>query len=705
MATYCYGGSMSFQKMTIKRKYKSSTEVISADFYNPVLDKSIQYNRAVGYFSSKVFLDYIAGLENFIANDGQMKLIISPFITHTDALAFLEMSNEDKIFTLDDNIYQLFLNYKNGEIEENISTKIMLLLIKKGFLTIKLAIPKTKTGIFHEKIGVFIDKFGNKIAINGSNNETYNAMNSNIESFNTFCSWITGQAEYVYDHETDFDNYWNNEDIEVSTLDLSEGLKNKLFKEINTGDNFSDLYDELKKRNKNIQEPKKSKVIPYPFQKMAVDKWLLNKTGIFKFATGSGKTKTAIHLIDRLIELEKRLIVVIGVPDKTLIVQWTQVLSESGYDSIPCYSDNTKWQIQVKDAIDEFKFGISDCKIIIVTKDSFSELKFQQQLKKISTNALFIADECHRFGTENLLSKLPSNIKYRLGLSATPEVYFSQNRTDRLFDYFGGVCAEYDLESAISDGFLVPYSYYPIRVKLSDAELIKYNKLSRQIGAYLGGKDEKKIKEIDQDLEKLLFKRARIIYSASDKINVLANIIDDLAEQGHLLVYCGATSATENILEEEINDSMTQLERVNDLLFKKNIKSAQYTQDESGHVRLMSIDAFKSGMLSTLVAIKCLDEGVDIPEIEQAVILASSGNPREFIQRRGRLLRLNPPVKTKAKIYDLVVIEDDVDYETINKNELTRVYEFSRIALNSDDVYIEYRDYFDKYLWKDETND
>jgi superfamily II DNA or RNA helicase len=284
-----------------------------------------------------------------------------------------------------------------------------------------------------------------------------------------------------------------------------------------------------------------------------------------------------------------------------------------------------------------------------------------------------------------MLSNLPEP-SMRLGLSATPEIFYSKNKTERLMNFFGGIVAEYSLEDAIREQKLVPYKYYPHFVKLTEEEKVKYNEITKKIVRLIGYDIEDmndKYAHFSGLLEILLFSRARIIYGAEGKIKELENIVTDIANQKNLIIYCGPTSYLNENNNNTEKDSLTQLETVNKLLGNMDIKFAQYTSKETEIERKNALQAFTSGDYSTLVAIKCLDEGVNIPQIERAIIMASSTNPREFVQRRGRILRTYPG-KTHSEIHDFVVF--DSEYPLLCKKEISRVVEFSKLAINKDEL-------------------
>lgn len=683
---------MGLSQLNIKLKYKSIDDDILKSFYIPVLSESKYYYRAVGYFSSSILVEYAKGLKTFIKNNGKMKLIISPYLTSSDYTELHDEFNNQKTKFLINSMFQKFL--KNDDVVVA-SSKLLIMLLKNGCLEIKVAEPKNKAGLFHEKIGLFYDDIGNRVAISGSNNETGSAVLFNHESFNTFCSWKLGQDEYIDQHEYDFNSYWNREYKNINIIDLSEAIDKELLKKFDTNETVDDLYNIIFKDEQIISN---LGFRPYDYQKEAVNMWLLNEMGIFKFATGAGKTKTAIYLMERLKTKYDKLFFIIVVPDKTLVNQWAEELEEYRLNTLRCFSGTKNWEVRFKDIIDVFSIYQTRYEYIVVTNDSFFNDKFQWELRKLKDEYMLIVDECHSWGTDRILSNLPRN-RMRLGLSATPELFFSEEKTRKLLNFFGGITYEYSLERAIKEEKLVGYYYYPIFVKLSSSEKEQYDELTLKIVKLIGNDIDDISDKYSKALEMLLFKRARIIYGAQSKIDQLEKIVEELSKKGRLLIYCGPTSYTNEVESDVLRDSLTQLQTVNKLLGKMGIRFAQYTSKENEEERLNAINAFKNDTYSTLVAIKCLDEGVNIPQIERAIILASSTNPREFIQRRGRILRHHLG-KQNSEIYDFIVYDED--YENLIKKEMERFYEFARLAKNSDQVINEYKAIIDKFIFKKE---
>lgn len=685
---------MALNSLEIRRKYKTVECNIVNDFYIPVLSHSNKYYRAVGYFSSQILVDYVKGLRKFINKNGKIKLLISPVLSLNDLNTLKMTFNPEYQKKEIENLFESFMNEKLSLT----ASKLLFLLVKTEMLEIRVALPKNEKGLFHEKIGIFHDELNNTIAISGSNNETSAAARLNFESFNTFCSWKEGQNYYVDEHIADFDKYWNGNYEDISVMELHSALDNRIIELFNTDEKIEDLFLTLFDENKTNQFQLQFQ--PRSYQKEAVDKWFETRKGIFKFATGSGKTKTAIYLMEQIKLIEQKKVFLIVVPDKTLLNQWNDEISQYTQDIVICYSENPNWQVKLKDRIDIFSIENEGFFYIITTNDSFHTEKMRKQLRKIKDKSVLVVDECHTWGTTNTLNNLPK-ITDKLGLSATPEIHFSLERTEKLLSYFGGIISEYSLEDAIRDKRLVEYVYKPILVKLTEDEKREYEEITKKIVKVIGYDKEDYIDFNDKILESLFYKRSRILYGAKEKLFKLEKIVKPLASHGNLLIYCGTTSSNyETKNEENFEVLVNQISMVNQILSRLDIRSTQYTSQESEEERKIALREFKRGTFSSLVAIKCLDEGVDIPESKTAIIMSSSTNPREFIQRRGRILRQDGK-KTHATIYDFIIYEET--YDSIFTREANRFIEFSRLAKNKDELYTEF-DYLIK-LMEEKEND
>jgi superfamily II DNA or RNA helicase len=276
----------------------------------------------------------------------------------------------------------------------------------------------------------------------------------------------------------------------------------------------------------------------------------------------------------------------------------------------------------------------------------------------------------------------------RLGLSATPESYTNPDATARLKAYYGDVVSEFSLADALQADVITSYDYHVSEVELSEVEAQAYLELSEQIAVLSsagGGLDEDSTDDIR--LKTLLMKRARIIGSAVEKIDALENALAARQPQPLTLFYCGDGSTE----DEDTGDSIRQIDRVCEILYEKGWKCARFTARESREEREALLNAFKIGAIDALVAIRCLDEGIDVPACRTAYILASSRNPKQFIQRRGRILRRSAG-KTSATIYDFLVrlpLPEGKANQTernLVRSELARVAEFANLARNARDA-------------------
>ena len=242
---------------------------------------------------------------------------------------------------------------------------------------------------------------------------------------------------------------------------------------------------------------------------------------------------------------------------------------------------------------------------------------------------------------------------------------------------------EFTLKDAIDCGALVHYLYYPLLVELTPDESDRYLKLTRAISRKLLYNSQNRRPSHDEfdtpDLTPLLMQRARLIGAAANKLVALKTLMQERLNTSHTLFYCGDGSS----------DSTQQLTAVTHLLGTElGYRVNTYTAATSLPDREQLRQQFESGALQGLVAIRCLDEGIDIPTIKHAVILASSTNPRQFIQRRGRILRPDPG-KDRATLYDMVVLPPELDRDTLAiernllKKELLRLIEFADLADNA----------------------
>lgn len=366
-------------------------------------------------------------------------------------------------------------------------------------------------------------------------------------------------------------------------------------------------------------------------------------------------------------------------------------MSVFGLNPLPCFEGKHNWQPQLEEGYQRISAGLLNVHAIVTTNSTFQGESFQASIRpRVNSSAIYhllIADEVHNLGSARIKEKLPDGISMRLGLSATPERHFDAAGTSVVLNYFGGIVYEYPISKAIADGHLCRYRYYPVLVDLTDDEADEYEEITAKLSRFFGrGNDDN---EVEKTAMMLLIKRARLLAGAANKLGALDSLIASLPEPPKKAIfYCGDGRTTDAILDEEVR----QIQAVARLLGEKHgLRVRNFTYRESSQEREEILRDFESGFLDGIVAIRCLDEGIDLPDLRMGFLLASSTNPRQFIQRRGRLLR-NAPNKNRAIIYDFIVESPDfggrLDDDAFNmersffQRELKRIVEFCQMAEN-----------------------
>lgn len=420
------------------------------------------------------------------------------------------------------------------------------------------------------------------------------------------------------------------------------------------------------------------------YQKQAVASWFANQgRGTLKMATGSGKTITALAIASELYQKIGLQVLLIVCPYRHLVSQWARECEKFNLAPLLAFESVHNWQSQLSSQLYNVRAG-SQPFLTIITTNSTLMGGLQTQLKYFPEKTLIIGDEAHNLGAPKLEQSLPRNIGLRLGLSATPERYFDEQGTEFIFDYFGSVLApELTLRDAIAQGALVHYLYYPILVDLTESEAYAYARITTKIGWILSSEDNSP--KNNNVLTALLMQRARLIGAAANKLHALRQLMQNRLDTTHTLFYCG-DGTQEGAIDKQSSRQIAAVVKLlgSELGYRVNTYTAETSLSQREELRKQ----FANGDLQGLVAIRCLDEGVDIPAIQTAVILASSSNPRQFIQRRGRILRPHPG-KQRATLFDTIVMPPELDRQTwevernLLKKELKRFIEFADLADNA----------------------
>lgn len=685
---------MSLRDIQIDSEYRTLSCDMANDFYIPMLGEAILYKRAVGFFSSSALAAISAGIYELYENGGKIQLIASPRLSSED----IEAINDG---------YQQREEIIKGALKRELEDctdfcqqnrlNLLATLIAKGILDIRIAVTigKKCIGMYHEKMGLIEDIEGNIVAFSGSMNETDTAIHDNYEAIDVFCSWISTDNKRVERKNKAFLKMWDGLDENICVMKFPE-IEKEFIEKYQMGDIDAKSLKEgwaayHIKPTFGLVKPEWLNL--YDYQQEAIKNWQANDyCGIFDMATGTGKTLTALGAVAELCKNVKRLAVIIVCPYQHLVEQWVEDIRAFGANPIIGYSGSsyTNYKKELKNRIFNFNYKITDFFCFITTNASFMSKAINEEIRKLSQDTILVVDEAHNFGAKNLQNTLQQDFTYRLALSATLERQGDEDGTNILRNFFGNKCIEYGLERAIAEKKLTPYYYYPVIVYLTDAELDKYQLYTSKIIQNIVKRKDKTI--VTNLAKEFMLKRARLVAGASEKIEKLREMANDFKNEKNMLIYCGATNVQgyDNCSDDDIR----QIDYISRMLnFDFGMRTAQFTSREDSKERKRRLEEFQNGEIQALIAIKCLDEGVNVPAIKTAYILASTTNPKEYIQRRGRVLRLYPG-KEAAYIYDFITLPRELTTVENTSSELAkseralvvkeirRMREFCHIALN-----------------------
>ncbi|MCQ2260845.1 MAG: DEAD/DEAH box helicase family protein [Bacteroidales bacterium] len=699
---------MGYKSMTLGSTYESGVSDVVEEFYTPVLGKSVRYDRIAGFFSSSCLAVVARGMSEFITNGGKMRLITSPRLNSDDASIIQRFTKDPDSFTAEE--LGLDVEHISDEFVRD-HVKAMGWMLQQGLLDIRLALvcdssgkvcvneDVVETGLFHQKVGIFTDQDGDQISFSGSINESASAWISNDEEFKVFKAWDDTKTYFESDRKR-FEEIWNGQRDNVKIFNLPSAVKNKLIvysKDFNSDSISLKKYLAKKKYEFDFND---SSIPLFYFQADALNKWKsqCNCRQLFEMATGCGKTRTAIAGVKYLLDAKDKLVVIVSTPQNTLTKQWIgefDKLNVSFDEIVLVDGTNHNWRTDFATLLRKNNLGISNHVAIFTTHTTASSGDFITIIKNNIGNfvdTVFVGDETHWLGAGKLQRALLPEYQYRIGLSATPSRWFDDEGTALLSNYYGDNHFEFSIKDALmsvnpitSKHFLVKYYYYLSKVGLTREEGVEYGKITQKLKRLSLSKKDKP--EEAEKYNRLLEKRADIIKNAENKYKVFDRLIKNLKKDGTL----------EDLI---IFVSPQQIDNVLEILKENGVKSHKLTQKEGTKSeprygglseRQYIISKFKEKEYQALVAIKCLDEGIDIPTACRGIMLASSSNPREYVQRIGRIIRQDVG-KNFAYLYDFFVdsicdIDGEKDFEKkIREKEVVRIEEIAANAINSAEI-------------------
>lgn len=688
-------GSVGLRSLNLGDRYRSDHEDVVGSFYVPAFLVASSYSRAVGYFTSTSMALYARGIETFAERGGAMRLIASPHLNEDDVVDI------ERGYDLREVIERATVRELEQEEHDKVLDGLGLLgrLIADGKLDIKLAFVEKegRIGIYHEKLGVFRDDIGDLVGFTGSGNETFGGLMANFESVEVYRGWVAGDGARALRLEADFQSLWANQTPNLSVERFPDVARERLIK-LGSDRPPRTLPGRDDALTTPVAAPPESVHLRLPdrlevrgYQRAAIEAWLGSQgRGILKMATGTGKTKTAMIAATQvgnvLRHREQPIIVLIIAPLQHLVDQWITEVEDFGVRPVAVYESSQKWQPIIEEQLGEARMGQRPVVVMVATNASFAGEKFQSVLSRITLPLMAIADEAHNLGSSSYRSSLPPNATYRLALSATPERWFDDEGTDALIEYFGPTVFELPLGKAIEMGALTRYLYMPRLVELNELETGLYVDLTAQIATRLAAGEDLKSADPGSPLGFLLRQRAGVMGHAEGKLAALRDDLSSRADAWFQLIYCAEgrrpTEPGEPPGPNQLQDVMNIAG--NDL----HLAAHSYISETPRTERKVLLRRFGSGDdLRVLVAMRCLDEGVDIPDARTGYLLASSSNPRQFIQRRGRLLR-RAEGKERAEILDYLAVPPsgtpinfDVERALLTR-ELERANEFGKLSEN-----------------------
>ena len=654
----------------LRHRYRTGRDSVVRDFYVPCLTEAKHYSRAVGYFSSAGLTLAAKGLAWLVRRGGSMRLVASPHLSEEDIAAL------DRAHGQSEKIIALAVERSLAEVHSELAYDRLAALewlVRNGALEVRLAIRvdaqgRVQRGLYHEKFGILEDANKQRIAFAGSSNETEGGLVSNFESIHVFRSWSDPDGR-VEELRQDFESLWDDKTPGLSVRQFTDTAR-ELLRPYARGEAPENDPEE---RETAQTLPGAEKAYRRPIglvlaqhQEDAVGEWLKNKgRGIFAMATGAGKTIAALACIDEMVARSTRPVAAIVVaPYLVLLDQWEEQLRCWNAEVIRCAEGRDGWHGAATSMAGLVRTGEIQFGCLLTTNRTFMSAQFQGVLRQLPPRTIIVADEMHNLGANRLRSALPESIKFRLGLSATPDRRGDAVGSDSLAKYFGAIVSRFTLRDALNarPPVLCPYDYWPTTVELSSAEAETFLALSAEIVRLSRFNDE--TEPMPSALLMALMRRARLIGAAEAKIPTLLALLEPFKTLTHTLVYCGDGSveldpdADREAGRESATFEPVELRQVEAAAHAMTtvlaMNVATYTSKTSKDELRFRLKEFERGNIQALVAIRCLDEGVDIPAVRRAFILASSTNPRQFIQRRGRVLR-RAPGKEKADIFDMIV--------------------------------------------------
>lgn len=654
-----------FSRNNFKRCYRTKKDDVTSELLIPLIKHSIKYDRGTGFFSLQALANVAEGLIPYIRRGGNIRIITSVKLGEEEQKVISRGEELAKALLLSkiENMIESEILMPDAEV--NMDLIVNLIAAKR----LEIKIGYIQDGLYHEKFGLFEDEDGEKVCYIGSANETYSGFERNRENIWILQSW-QGDYDEIEDQEDYFDLLWNNRDDEVKVFKVSEAVEKKIISKFDVSGSLEGAISHIEQHKAGTKRKKEL----YEYQRIAIEQFVNNDyCHFYEMATGTGKTFTAVKSIEQCSKAHNNLLVVIIVPQIDLQMQWEKALKEIGINSILFggISKEGDWEEAYDQAVIEYYN--SDISVILSIYDTYFS-KLSARIDSLKVKKLIIVDEAHELSPRQI-GMLSESYDYRLGLSATPERH-NLSETEAIIGYFTKNQIEtykYTIDEAIGK-FLCRYEYHPEFVNMSEEKFEQYKNYTKQLIVLFNQPK----RDLDAITEKSN-KRSILVKKAEQKIVKIREMICGDFDFRNAVVYCGQGKDDDS--EEAIIDVVTRY-----LSLEGRYNVSQFTSKTEN--RDIVLREFENGYYDTLVAIKCFDQGVDVPKLDKIYIMASDSLQRQTIQRRGRVLRqCTDTGKELAHIYDMVVLPpqgvfDGIGAKMLVVNELKRVKEYMRLSEN-----------------------
>lgn len=610
---------MSLRVLPTEPELGTSTTQLIEQFYTPALSQSISYDRGVGYFTSAWLRMAGSGLVQLASNEGKARFLASPKLGREDCAAIARGVNART-----DPILQRSLEEAISELAQDLESNTLVALawmLADNLLDFRIAIPTGDLdGDFHDKFGVFRDTEGNGVSFHGSQNDSQRAFR-NYETISVFYSWVDAREQLrVANHQARFDLLWNNGDANLRVYEMPDAIRRNLLQYV---ENTSRPYATLGEPTKDSTSRK------WRHQTEALQAFLAAKHGVLEMATGTGKTRTAIRILEELIARDQVSTAIIAAHGTDLLDQWHKELIQRkcSFPVFRAYSTHRNAQAYINDPRHS---------ILITSRMNLADIVSRLPPKMIK-NAMLICDEVHGMGSPALVAALNGKItpfSFRLGLSATPEREYDEAGNDFIEREIGPVIFKFDLKTAIQRSILCPLDYIELEYEFSDEDKADVAMAIRRHHAKQRAGEAAPKEVLYQEI-------ARIKKLSKNKLPVFREF---LAKCPNITQRCliFVETAEYGVL-------------VQDILMEHAVDFHTYYGDDDRQ----NLPKFAKGELECLITCHRISEGIDIRSVNNIVLFSSSRARLETVQRVGRCLRSDPTHPTKrACVVDFIRTDD-----------------------------------------------